>query len=304
MLFDLVNNERKDLQDKTCIYKTKMEDTYYYKDREKLIELQEKYTIFNGHLEHETPMYIILTNNKFYFMETAVHLNPFNSSHFVWMDFGVNHVARNNEQIHNWIYKIPDKIKQLCINPYIENVENKIMFQNIYHHTAAGLFTGSKENILKYCDLFKEKTQQMYDEEWYQLDEAMMTMIQRENPQLFEFYYGDYQGIISNYVFPIHNIDLILQESQKFIDYNKTNMAYEVLCYCNTYFKNNPNDERMYYYIQQHIIVDYYCNNKLLLHDVINFINLLKNNNNNRIMHLLHLNRENIHFYANKNLIL
>ena len=74
------------------------------------------------------------------------------------------------------------------------------MFQYIYHHTAGGLFTGSKENLLKYSELFKQKTQQIYNEEWYQIDEAVMTMIQRENPDLFDFFYGDYQGIISNYL--------------------------------------------------------------------------------------------------------
>ena len=119
-------------------------------------------------------------------METAINLNPFDSNHFIWMDFGINHVALNMEKINDWFYEIPNKIKQLCINPYIENVEDKTMFHNIYHHMAGGVFTGSKENLIKYIDLFKLKTQQIYDEEWYQIDEAVMTMVQRENPDLFE----------------------------------------------------------------------------------------------------------------------
>ena len=155
---EMVNDERKLLQEKTVIYKQKFADTYYYKYLNKLIELQKIYHIFNGNIQKDTPMYIILNNNKFCFMETSIRLNPFNSSHFIWMDFGVNHVALNTEKIHDWIHKIPDKIKQLCINPYIENVEDRYMFQNIYHNTAGGLFSGSKDNLLRYSELFQKKT--------------------------------------------------------------------------------------------------------------------------------------------------
>jgi hypothetical protein len=301
---ELVSNERKLLQNKTYICKKKLEDTYYFKHFNKLLELQQKYSIINGNMEKDTPMYIILTNNKFDFMETSIRLNPFNSSHFIWMDFGVNHVALNTEKIHDWIHKIPDKIKQLCINPYIENVEDIYMFQYIYHHTAGGLFSGSKDNLLRYSELFQKKTQQIYDENWYQLDEAVMTIVQKENPDLFDFFYGDYQGIISNYLYPIHNIDLILTCSQKYIDYNKTKEAYDILCYCNKYFERNLKNELIYVFLQQHIIVDYYNNNKLLIEQVVCLINLLKQIDKDRIMGLLNCNKTNIDFYDNKNTII
>ena len=66
----------------------------------------------------DIPLYNILNCNKFFFIEEAIRLNPFNSTHFVWLDFRINYVAQSCEEIHNWIYNIPDKIKQLCINPY------------------------------------------------------------------------------------------------------------------------------------------------------------------------------------------
>ncbi len=301
---DMVNKERIENKSKTYIYNKKFEETYYYKDLYKLQELQKIYHIHNGNVEDETPMYIILNNNKFDFIESAIDLNPFNSSHFIWMDFGINHVALNPENIHNWIHKIPDKIKQLCINPYVENIDHKVMFQNIYHHMAGGLFSGSKEKLLRYSDLFKQKTQQIYDEGWYQIDEAVMTIVQRENPDLFELFYGDYQGIISNYVSPIHNIELILRGSQKCININKTKQAYDILCYCLDYFEVNMKDGLIYDYIQQHIIVDYYNNNKQLISNVIKFINIFIKNNDKTIHKLVENNLSNINFYENKNTIL
>jgi len=299
---------------KTYICKTLIENTYFYKDLDRLNELQNKFNILNKNPDKDTPIYIILNNNKFHFIETAIQLNPFKSSHFVWMDFGINHVALNTEQIHKWIYQVPDKIKQLCINPYTETTDYKNMFQYIYHHTAGGLFSGSSENLMTYSRLFKKKTEQIYAEEWYQLDEAVMTIVQKENHELFDLFYGDYQGIVSNYLSPIHNIGLIINGVQKYIDANKARDAFNTLCYCNDYFLENPDHPFIYQYIQQHIIVDYYHNNKLLLQSVIGLIRLkhLKkydnsNSNNSeksKINILLENNKENINFYENKHLLL
>jgi len=299
----LVNKERKHLLNKTHIYIEPFEETYYFKYYNTLCDLRNKYFIINGNKTHETPMYIILNNNKFDCIENAILSNPFQSSHFVWMDFGINHVAKNTEIIHNWIQCVPDKIKQMCINPYLESDKCKDFFKFIYHHTAGGLFSGSAVNLLQYCELFKNKTEQIYREEWYQIDEAVMTIVQRENPTLFNFYYGDYQGIISNYLTPIHNIDLILNGSQKCIDYKNNAEAYNILCYCNKYFLENNNNGLVFQFIQQHIIVDYYINNKLLVDDIIYIINKLISNNNNNILQLLQANHNNLNFYSNKQLI-
>ena len=95
-------------------------------------------------------------------------------------------------------------------------------------------------------------------------------------------------------------MDLILKGSQKYIDNNKTKEAFSVLCYCNKYFEQRPNDELIINYIQQHIIVDYYYNNMHLLENVVQLIHLLKNNNNNEIINLLNKNFNNINYYENK----
>lgn len=305
---DFVKNERTNFKEKTYICNKSFEQTYFYKYIDKLNELQNKFTIFNTQLEHETPHYIILNNNKFDFIANAIDLNPFNSSHFIWMDFGINHVAENTEMINEWICNVPDKIKQLCINPYTENLEPKKYFEMIHHNTGGGLFSGSKENLLKYSELFKQKTEEIYNDNWYQIDEAVMSLVQKENPDIFDLFYGDYQGIISNYLSPIHNIDLILNSSQKYINCNNTRKAYEILCYSLKYFENNPNNEFLFYYIEQHLIVDYYNNNKLVLPEIIHFINLKKisknDDDNKKIGNLIERNMSNINFYDNKKEIL
>ena len=292
----------------THIYKLDFKETYFYKDLSKIEELQEKFFISNGDLNHETPMYIILNNNKFCFMEKTIELNLFDSNHFIWMDFGLNHVAKDTDHIHTWITKVPDKIKQLCINPYIENIEPKTYFQLIYHNCAGGLFSGSKENMLIYIDLFKQKTEQIYSEDWYQIDEAVMTMVQRENYELFDFFYGDYEGIISNYLKPIHSWWLINSNIEKCLRMNNTKYLYGILVYLDSYYlqEENQHSDGFYNYITNNIICNYYHNSqnlRNLRNVVIDLINLKLSQDDQNINYLLFFNKNNIEYYENKHLV-
>jgi len=306
-IYDSIYTEREsmNLLHLTYIYKLDFKETYFYKDLSRIEELQQKFFIRNGHLNHETPLYVILNNNKFCFMEKTIELNPFNSSHFIWMDFGINHIAKNTEIIHEWILKVPDKIKQLCINPYIENIEPKTYFENIYHNCAGGLFSGSKENMLKYIELFKQKTQQIYSEDWYQIDEAVMTMVQRENYDLFDFFYGDYEGIISNYLKPLHSWWLINSNIEKCLRMNNKKYLYNILIYLDSYFlvEANQNNADFYKYIVNNIICNYYENSKKLRTEIIYLINLKLDKNDESMIKLIKHNENNLNYYENKNMI-
>uniref|UniRef100_A0A6C0IF97 Uncharacterized protein n=1 Tax=viral metagenome TaxID=1070528 RepID=A0A6C0IF97_9ZZZZ len=289
----------------THIYKLDFKETYFYKDLSKIEELQQKFCIRNGDLKHETPLYVILNNNKFCFMEKTIELNLFDSIHFIWMDFGINHVAKDTHHIHTWIKNVPDKIKQLCINPYIENVAPKTHFQLIYHNCAGGLFSGSKENMLKYIELFKQKTEQIYNEEWYQIDEAVMTMVQRENYELFDFFYGDYEGIISNYLKPIHSWWLINSNIEKCLNMNNTKYLYSILVYLDSYFlqEEHQSSGGFYSYITNNIICNYYQNSRKLRNVVIDLINLKMSQDDQNMRDILNFNKNNVNFYENKELI-
>ena len=289
----------------TYIYKLDFKETYFYKDLSRIEELQQKFFIENGNLAKDTPLYVILNNNKFCFMEKTIELNPFNSSHFIWMDFGINHVAKNTEIIHEWILKVPDKIKQLCINPYIENIGPKKYFKNIYHNCAGGLFSGSKENMTKYIELFKQKTEQIYSEDWYQIDEAVMTMVQRENYDLFEFFYGDYEGIISNYLKPLHSWWLINSNIEKCLRMNNTKYLYDILIYLDSYFlvEVNQNNNDFYKFIDNNIICNYYENSKKLRTEIIYLINIKLDKNDENMRNLLKNNKNNLNYYENKNML-
>jgi hypothetical protein len=295
-----------DLLEKTFIYELDFKDTYFYKDLARLEELQKSFIIHNGDIKHETPLYVILNNNKFCFMERAIELNHFKSTHFIWMDFGINHVAIATDYIHKWITTVPDKIKQLCINPYIENIEPRQYFVNIHHNCAGGLFTGSAENMLKYIDLFKKKTEQIYNEGWYQIDEAVMTMVQRENLDLFDFFYGDYDGIISNYSIPVHSLWLVKTNLEKCTRLNNLRYLYNILVFVEDFYLNNQhlNNGELHTFINGSIKTNFIYNNNNLRDAVIQLINKKINENNESVKELIKNSKEQIERYENKNLLL
>ena len=173
-------------------------------------------------------------------MQTAIVNNPFKSSHFVWMDFAINHVAKDTHCIHEWMGKVPDKIRQMCINPFVEKDDPRELFHNIYHHTAGGLFSGRADMLLRYCGWFRETVKRMlYQESWFQIDEAVMSMVQRQHPECFDLYFGDYEGIVANYVTPRFNQDLILQGLQKCLAWGETKKAGEIQRFLNQTPKKN-----------------------------------------------------------------
>ena len=169
---------------------------------------------------------------------------------------------------------------------------------------AGGLFSGNIANLQKYIQAFKAKTAQIYSEHWWQVDEAVMTIVQRENPGLFDLFYGDYEGIISNYMAPIHSIYLLFLGISKCIQYNKPTFAQHILNTLEKYFEKEENQhgEYFYSYIRQSIVCNYYTNG-VLKPDVLRIINkqLVKENPN--VIRILKESEHHLGFYNNRHLI-
>jgi len=187
------------------------------------------------------------------------------------MDFGICHNVKNINHIRRWIHSIPDKVRQMEINPFVEKVNEREYFKYIRHNIAGSLFSGSKDNLLEYSNLFRKKLDQILMEGWHQLDEAIMTLISKENPDLFDHYYGDYQNLVSGYdsFFHLDNnniIKLIFDGIKKCLDTFNHKKAYHILNYLKSYCLYNQELSEKYVY--NYIICNYYIN-KYLDEDII-----------------------------------
>jgi len=293
------------LLDKTEIHFEKFENTYFHTYIPKLEENKKHYKIYNGNPRHETSRYITLNNNKFHFLEQVMKKNTFQSDRFIWMDMGINHVAQKPFHIFKWLFKIPYQIKQLCINPYLELEAPKELFHNIFHHTAGGLITGSSITLLKYIEYYKAKWVEILEDGWYQIDEAVMTIVQRENRDLFIFYYGDYEGIIANYFEPDLSMNLIMEGANKTIRFNRLDELYAMMQYLIPYFNYewNQYSGHLYQFIHFNIQCNWYCNKNMLLENTIELINKKIKQGDSNIKNVLENNKDILERYENKNLI-
>jgi len=259
-----------------CIYQINFNDTYYYKYYDDLCKLQKQFVIKNVNPIKDTISYFILTYNKFFFIENAISNNPFMSSHFIWIDFGINHVALQLKNIHNIMNNIPDKIKQLCINPYLENTLPKEYFEYLYHSFAGGLFSGSIHYLSLYCSQFKNKLNHIIKiEKWYTLEQEISCLIYRDSPHLFDLYFGDFQDIISNYIKPVNGFDIMYSVLKKSLTYNNIMLTYHLCNYLDLYYDSNfynKVNDLFFYYIYSNILCNYYCNNKKLKTNIITMI--------------------------------
>lgn len=228
------------LLEQTLIVRLPFEQTFFYKDLEMLLFRMKHFPLTNMNQEKDTPLYVLLNNNKFDFLFRTMRMNPFQTDYFLWMDMGIQHCAKATETEWNevdsfwfpFMSQEKDKIHQLKIHNVSKprNVCWKDYFQTIYHHVAGGLFGGHRDCMYEYRQLFLDQWHRMlYQEEWWQLDEAIMTILTETHPQKFRFFYGDYDGIITNFIHTRKSFALVLQMAQWHFESGQYDMARHIL---------------------------------------------------------------------------
>lgn len=138
-------------------------------------------------------------------MREAIDINPFGSDQFIWVDFGIRHVFNCDDTaftntLERLTQKTHDKIRIASIWD-LHHKTNKNVYEEILWYFAGGVFGGSKEKILVFADLMKEKCLQIIDEKKTLMWEVnIWYLIYLENKEIFDCYYCDHNNtIITNY---------------------------------------------------------------------------------------------------------
>jgi hypothetical protein len=180
------------------IYQREIDDFETHQYRAQIQALEETYEIQNRDKSKDTLTYHMLMYSRPLMWAESIRKNPFQTRTFICMDFGLFRFTSNLSVVETWHVK--DRLKLLMIYPYFStDPPPKEYFHYTRHNVAGGLLTGSGENILHYVDLFHQEFLEMLKDQWYQLDEALTACLTRKYPELFDYLYGDYCGIITNY---------------------------------------------------------------------------------------------------------
>jgi hypothetical protein len=96
-------------------------------------------------------------NNKVYFLRDAVNKNPFGTSHFGWIDFGIGYIFRNKEESYKLLTNLNSatlKNSFLAIPGCWEKGQAMDrVFMNVNWRFCGGFLVGDKNSINNFCEI-------------------------------------------------------------------------------------------------------------------------------------------------------
>lgn len=191
----------------TTIVPIKKEDIYLYEYKDKITN----FTLNTQTPEKDSLEYMFLMCNKTEFIRKAIELNTFHTSQFVWVDFGINHIFKNDDTLFH--ATINDLKNKHCENvrigsiwsPSMHNMMVKTFRSDIYKditwYFAGGVFGGDSKALIKFADLTKQqciKTIENYKTLMWEVN--VWFQVYLDNPELFSLYNCDHNHtLIGNY---------------------------------------------------------------------------------------------------------
>ena len=158
--------------------------------------------------DRNTPSYYLFCMARYAMLqetiENSANLFP-ESSHFAWINVDIERMGYQNvAAIERFLRAEPrDRFSTIYID-YIPEQLTKPEMLPVYFQwgrcsMCSGFFTGSGHHMAKVCALIEDKFLEFLALGYGHADEQLYSPVFFENRELFEFYYGDYQSMVTNY---------------------------------------------------------------------------------------------------------
>ena len=178
------------------------EDLYYNKYKNEITD----FVVNTNNKDKDTLDYMLLQNNKPEFLQKAIELNPFHTSQYVWVDFGIFHMIQNpKEKFMEYIYNLQNKSYEKvrissCVNPLYNEVY-KDVYTNVLWYFAGSVVGGSSQSLTIFSEKCREKVKEVIQEKKSLMWEInIWYLVFMENKESFDFYMCDHNdSILENY---------------------------------------------------------------------------------------------------------
>ncbi|XP_064616669.1 protein HtrL-like isoform X2 [Liolophura sinensis] len=196
--FVLRNRRSANMTNATRVWTKPFEDLAFHKylPRVRDVVESEDFRANNDNLRHPegfSPEYIILMNSKFSLLQEVAEVNPFCSSHFVWIDAGYGHgknvLPQNGE---TWV---PRGLIDVHGKITIIQLERPILYEHYDRTTLfkmgarpafiGGFFGGDSASVNLMTALHEEVFTSFLDERLVHEDQMMMLMCYLRKPEYF-----------------------------------------------------------------------------------------------------------------------
>jgi hypothetical protein len=165
-------------------------DIYLYEHIDKLTDFK----VNTDNPNKDTLEYMFVQNHKTEWIKQAIHFNFFNTSQYIWVDFGVYHLVKQAELFEKCIYKIGcmkyDNIRMPGCWDLHKHVSTDI-YHNIAWYFAGSIFGGHKDKLLEFADLVKEKCLYLINNKKYLMWEVnvwYLVFIDLKDKNLIDWY--------------------------------------------------------------------------------------------------------------------
>lgn len=173
--------------------------------------------LLNGNAQKDTPAYFVLNWSKITLLQKSIESNPFSSTHFLWIDFGVCHVAKTSETTFTDILSFQfDKIRCLCMKHVCKTELQNMQLYYSYRwgKIAGGVFGGSREYLTQLITKYDYKLETLLKQNFAIMDEQIFSLLMHESPEIFDVYYGDYEYVLENFCYIKGNFETIINNIQ------------------------------------------------------------------------------------------
>lgn len=153
--------------------------------------------------DRNTASYYLLCMARYSMLKRVMEENPFNSTHFSWLNICIERMGYSNLQHLDEIFLGPprDKVSTVYIDYIPKSLvdDTKHYFEYGRCSLCSGFFTGRGDYMLRFCNAIEQKFLEYLEKGYGHADEQLFSPVYFENRDMFEVYYGDYFQMISNY---------------------------------------------------------------------------------------------------------
>lgn len=200
---ELAINQFKDYTNaNTIILPTKLTDIYLYNHR----QLVKNNSINTDAPAKDTNEYLMIQCNKTEWIRDAIEMNPFNSTNFVWLDFGLYHIFGKDkaQEPLDWtkLERVYQSVRMGSMwnlqRPELPDIWKFHVYKDIYWYFCGGVFGGHKDALIKFADLTRQKCLTLAKAGVLIWEVNIWYLVYLDNPDLFEPYAASHDETIIN----------------------------------------------------------------------------------------------------------
>jgi len=189
----------------------KIGDVNFQSYREQIIKnRQEKPYQFDN---RNTASYYLFCISRYIMLNQTIAENPFSSNHFAWINICIERMGyKNLIHLDETLTNLRDKFSTCYIDfvpeSLVRNVPEYYRFGRC--SMCSGFFTGNANYMNQFCTKLLNKFVEFVNMGYGHADEQLFSAVYFDNPEIFDFYYGDYFQMITNYKYTYENPEITI----------------------------------------------------------------------------------------------